>query len=97
MCIIFNFYLRENTCLFIGTSLTDPNLRRLLEISKNNSPNSLHYIIKLDEWSKKIKDNTLSSTFKFFEENSLRHLGIQVIWINQYEEIPEILNRIKIG
>lgn len=37
-----------NTCLFIGISLTDPNLRRLLDISKKlrNRSDIQHYIIR---------------------------------------------------
>ena len=57
----------------------------------------MHYIIKIDEWNKKISDINLSNTFKFFEENSLRKLGISVIWVNDYEEIPSILHKIKSG
>lgn len=40
---------RENTCLFIGTSLTDPNTRRLLDISnqQRTSKKGSHYIFKL--------------------------------------------------
>lgn len=38
---------RDKTCLFIGTSLTDPNIRRLLDISKNQKKsNKFHYIFK---------------------------------------------------
>lgn len=39
---------RENNCLFIGTSLTDPNTRRLLDISRKQRTNSNnpHYIFK---------------------------------------------------
>ncbi len=31
--IIQLYTLKENTCLFIGLSITDPNMRRLLDIS----------------------------------------------------------------
>lgn len=39
---------RDKTCLFIGSSLSDPNIRRLLDIAntqKNN--NKFHYIVKI--------------------------------------------------
>jgi len=39
---------RDKTCLFFGTSLSDPNIRRLLDIAnsqKNN--NKYHYILKM--------------------------------------------------
>ena len=40
---------RENDCLFIGTSLTDPNTRRLLDIANQQKINQKgsHYIFKL--------------------------------------------------
>ncbi|WP_137279096.1 SIR2 family protein [Pseudomonas rhizoryzae] len=34
---------RENNCLMIGLSMTDPNLRRLLDISSKNLENSKHF------------------------------------------------------
>ena len=39
---------RENTCLFIGSSLTDPNIRRLLDIALKQKGNKKkhHYIFK---------------------------------------------------
>lgn len=35
--------LRENNCLMIGLSMTDPNLRRLLDISARNIDRQRHY------------------------------------------------------
>lgn len=49
-------YLRENTCLFIGLSLTDPNLRRLLDIASRKHDNDVpkHYaILKRELYHKK--------------------------------------------
>lgn len=37
------YNLRENSCLMIGLSMTDPNLRRLLEISARNSEQPRHF------------------------------------------------------
>ena len=59
---------RDCKCLFIGISLTDPNLRRLLDISKlQKGPNSeFHYIIKKKYNLKKIEENIA----KILEQNS---------------------------
>ena len=40
---------RENNCLFIGTSLTDPNTRRLLDIAnqQRTANKGSHYIFKM--------------------------------------------------
>ncbi|HDK9808218.1 TPA: SIR2 family protein, partial [Klebsiella pneumoniae] len=34
---------RENSCLMVGLSMTDPNLRRLLDISSKNIERSKHF------------------------------------------------------
>ena len=41
-------YLNTSTCLFLGISLTDPNMRRLIDVSKRKSGKDEinHYIIK---------------------------------------------------
>jgi len=49
--------LRENSCLMIGLSLTDPNLRRLLEIASRNNDRVKHFAflkrIKTEEFINK--------------------------------------------
>lgn len=48
---------RENNCLFIGTSLTDPNTRRLLDIAnqQRTSTKGSHFIFKLRYKSEDVK------------------------------------------
>jgi NAD-dependent SIR2 family protein deacetylase len=52
---------RENTCLFIGSSLTDPNIRRLLDIAYRQKGNKKkhHYIFK-----QRINNQKLSKDLK---------------------------------
>lgn len=114
---------RENTCLFIGSSLTDPNIRRLLDIALKQKGNKRkhHYIIK-----KRIDDNFLIKTLKLklessenldekneanlnfdetiklltqiyerFEENDSASFGVQTIWVDEWNEIPELLIKMR--
>lgn len=97
-------FLRENTTLMIGLSLNDPNLRRLLAISNRRTKASKHFaIMKKNNFSntsgvEEIRDDIIESfnivnnelQEKFFEQ-----LGMKIIWVEKYEEIPELLEEIK--
>ncbi|AQX84680.1 SIR2 family protein [Elizabethkingia bruuniana] len=52
--------LRENNCLMIGLSMTDPNLRRLLDISARNIDTPRHYAfmrrLSIDKFAYSTKD-----------------------------------------
>lgn len=100
--------LRSSTCLFIGLSFRDPNLRRLLyHLSKekqlNGKPFSQHYaFVKIEDYSnliEQIKDPEIIKKFQGMEmeftSNLLNFLGIKVIWIDDYLEIPILLRRIQ--
>lgn len=77
-------FFRENTCLFIGCSLADPNIRRLLEMTKKES--RLHFaILTKDEIS--IKDLVRAS-------NHFARLGIEVIWVNDFIDICRQLKKL---
>lgn len=87
--------LDRNTCFFIGMSMTDPNLRRLLDISRMGSDHeSRHFaflkresLFKPEEIEKnKLHFNTI--------ESQLCDLGVQVIWYEDHKEVPEILRKI---
>jgi hypothetical protein len=57
------YTLRENNCLMIGLSMTDPNLRRLLDISARNIEQTRHFTfmrrLTIDEFSY-VKDKRTS-------------------------------------
>lgn len=92
--------LRENTCLFIGCSLTDPNLRRLLDVAARKEEPPRHFaFMKRSE----IKDNNnifksnkdILQMYQRIDNNIqvgyYQELGINIIWIDEYSEIPDIL------
>ena len=80
----------KNVCLFVGLSLSDPNLRRLLDISWRRNQRCRHYIIM-----KKTphKNRTDEITTMLFEQDA-NSLGLNVIWCSDYSEIPDILFKI---
>lgn len=88
--------LSQNTCLFLGLSLIDPNLRRLLDVAyrKNPSRELNHYIIKKVP-SFIEKNDTADELGLLLEEQDANQLGLNVIWIEKYSEIATLLRNIK--
>lgn len=100
--------LRDSHCLMVGLSMTDPNLRRLLEISSRNSDKPRHFAfmkrIDLDSFihdgDKRVVTNEKNAE-KFLNnhhnlnEDLMRELGVSIIWYSKYEEIPQLLCEIK--
>lgn len=85
----------QTTCLFVGVSLTDPNLRRLLDVSSRKSGGKArnHYLVK------KLPDlggtnGTLDSLARLLEEQDANILGINMLWVRGYDEIPQLLRSI---
>lgn len=96
-------YMINNTCLFIGLSMTDPNMRRLLEIAAQkrteNDGECQHYAIMRRF---KTKDSEEVESIKSFErvneslqESFFKELGVNVLWIDEFSEIPILLKQIK--
>ena len=87
--------LNQNTCLLIGLSLTDPNLRRLLDVSNRRNPSDKlnHYIVKkTPNFSSKC--DTADRLAIILEERDAYELGLKTIWIDDYPEIPDFLKKI---
>lgn len=88
--------LTQNTCLFVGVSLTDPNLRRLLDVAWRKNPDKTlsHYIVKkLPRFG--ISDDVLDDLARLLEEQDANALGINVIWVDSYDEIPGLLRAVR--
>ncbi|MHC3921755.1 SIR2 family protein [Alcaligenes nematophilus] len=97
--------LKETSCLMVGLSLTDPNLRRLLEISAKSMDAPRHFAfmkrIPYEKFSKVSEKSMLRASAptvkRFLErhhklnEEVMKELGVTVIWYEDYKEIPTIL------
>lgn len=100
--------LKESTCVMIGLSMTDPNLRRLLEIASRSIEKPKHYAflkrVSLDKFakdgSKKLVNapQTTISTFlnrhHSLNEEVLKELGVNILWYEDYDDIPKIITEI---
>lgn len=87
--------LSKNTCLLIGISLTDLNLRILLDVGIRKDPTRKmnHFIIrKLSKYTH--TQNEADELLMFLEEQDSNELGLNVIWIDNYSEIGELLRSI---
>lgn len=106
--IQLNFF-REKTCLLIGLSGTDPNLRRILEIAKKKTKISRHYILlkrtsneffieKYKEQNISYKENLIESINEIHHnllERSFDEIGLNIIWYEDHDqELPDIINLI---
>ena len=96
-------YMINNTCVFIGLSMTDPNMRRLLEIAAqkkiDNNEECQHYAI-MRRFT--IEDSSGNDSIKSFErvneslqEAFFKELGVNIIWVDKFDEIPSLLKQIK--
>lgn len=94
---------RETTCLFVGSSLEDPNLRRLLDVYRRSCDEPRHYAVLVRKTLKKTDDIQRMFPVRLDEyreiDNNIRDhyfesIGINVIWVDDYDEIPDVLKEI---
>lgn len=110
--VIQLYALSRSTCFFVGLSMNDPNLRRLLDISRNGggfnnksieSTDPYHYAIM----EKKPLDSNNPNQYDKNEEHirniekMMYQLGINIIWYNNFDgqhlQVPNILKAIRLG
>ena len=87
--------LDRNTCFFIGISMKDPNLRRLLDISHYGGDNECHHFVFLKrEHLFQPEEVDKNDTHYNTVETQLEGLGVQVIWYEEHSEVPDMIRRI---
>ena len=75
----------QTTCFFIGLSMKDPNLRRLLDIAQQRgSGNPSHYaFLRRGEYKQPQKAERI-----FYE------MGVNVIWYERHNQLPKLIRAI---
>lgn len=75
---------RKNNCLFVGCSLTDPNIRRLLKLSIESKKR--HYALMSIKEMNPFELVIVSHHFS--------KLGVDIIWAESFKEYPQILRKL---
>ena len=98
--------LNESTCLYVGISFTDPNMRRLADVSiKHMHCKTMprHYLIKQKpqsnpDWKHDfLSQKKVLEQIMFLEEMDAESFGFRIIWIDKFNEISQIFSDIKNG
>lgn len=89
--------LARTTCLLVGTSGEDPNLRRLLDLARGLASPLRHYIL-LKPPAPLPRDARSAIRYSASRRavwDAFDHLGLEVLWIHNYDrDITGILKRI---
>lgn len=74
--------LSRKTCFFIGLSMKDPNLRRLIDFAKTEDGEAHHIVFLRKENERLDRMNS-----RIFEE-----MGIRCLWFDNYQDLPKLLD-----
>lgn len=76
-------HLMNRACLFIGCSMTDPNMRRLLDHAKLRTGASWRHVA--------IKTITSDPIINALMEADFQSLGVRILWVAKRTDIPSLL------
>ena len=86
--------LSRTTCIFIGLSMTDPNLRRLLDIAiqdSENDPRHFVFLPRISEFGTDKNAEAKNNEAMKIQKQIFVELGLRVIWYSDYNELPKLL------
>lgn len=88
--------LTRCTCYFIGLSMEDPNLRRLLEIATKDCEKAVRHYVFLERKCFTNDEDKAERDYQI-REDILADLGLNVIWYegkDNHKELPELLKHL---
>jgi len=88
-------FLSRLSGLLVGLSLEDPNIRRLIDTTHRQFPRIQHYAILKRGRSLKTRGrsrtDTVANLFEKVETRAFAEMGVQILWVDEYEEIPDLV------
>jgi hypothetical protein len=90
--------LGRYTGMFVGLSLEDPNIRRLIDVTHRQYPANVNYAIlprkqRLDQ-QRAGGNGVMTNLFEEVESNSFQRIGVRVMWVDSFSQIPGLLRRV---
>lgn len=89
--------LSRTTCIFIGLSMTDPNLRRLLDIAiqdSENDPRHFVFLPRISEFGTDKNAEAKNNKAMKIQKQIFLELGLRAIWYRDYNDLPKLLKKL---
>jgi hypothetical protein len=91
-------FMARYTGLFVGLSMEDPNLRRLIDVAHRQYPEMSSYaILPRKKPLSSCGDSRrviLQNLIEEVESNSFERIGVHVVWVDSYDEVPKVIQQI---
>ena len=87
---LFMFYAQTSRMIFIGFSMSDPNMRRWMALSNQSALQDLNAMTKLTEMTPRhiwLTTEPHNPALKAVQNEALVHLGIRPGWIGDWAEV----------
>jgi len=92
------YALNNSVCYFIGFSMTDPNLRRLLDFSRSDESKFVvdesvvpHYVFMRKVKLEGEASSVVNEEHWLQQEEMMRELGLNIIWYDEFKDLPKLI------